>query len=96
MRKYLVWHECDNERHVNAYVLPNHYGHSLKTFKELATIAKSAFSHLKEDDIECCTVVDSGWCKGCPVVRFYLGDWKGDVPDGWKLLEYRNCDIRTN
>ena len=77
-RKFLVHHTADfgkegHHTYWNLFIFPNHYNHSLKTYKELLEVARKTFPDIKEEDCECQTVRESGWCKGMPIIRVGLG-----------------------
>lgn len=92
--KYIVTH-CVNfgsegvTSFNNAFLIPNHYNHSLASFKELVKEARKSFPGLKDDDVECRTVVESPWCKRCPAISFPLPAGEAPTVEGWT-----NCKDR--
>lgn len=87
MRKFIRTHSFEGveARYGNAFIVANQYYHSLKLFGELFAEAQKSFPELSEADVECVTVIESGSCKGCPVLRFSC---KADiVVDGWTSCE---------
>jgi hypothetical protein len=102
MHKYLVRHTWgDNNEHDswNAFVMPNHYNHSVKVFTEMAALIRQTFPEATDDEVNCRTVVKSAWCRGFPVAHFGLmrkenGDYHGFEPteeqrQGWTVLDQR-------
>lgn len=99
--KYIVTHSVDFKSDGvvtfnNAYIIPNNYDHSLKGFQTLVAEARKSFPDLLDEDVECRTVIQSGWCKRCPVIRFLLSSGPAPTVDGWTNCE--NCinDVITN
>jgi len=85
MRKFIATHESLAGRFGNAYIIPDHCSHSIKTFLALVTEARRDFPELRDVDIECRTVVESAWCRGCPIIHFAV---KADlVREGWVNVE---------
>lgn len=70
--KYLVTLGTDDTNFTIAYIIPNHYNKSLKTYVDLATELRKTFTSAKSADIECHTVTHSSWCKGSPIIRFLV------------------------
>lgn len=86
--------------YANAYVVPNHYNHGFATFRDLVIEVRRDFPELmlSDDDIKCGTVVDSSWCKNCPVVVFHLKGWDAKtirIPAGWTAVTH-NPGIRVS
>jgi len=60
--------------------------------QELAAEARKDFPDLKDEDVDCRTVVESGYCKSMPIIRFSVPpDTK---KDGWYSCEDRLPDIQ--
>jgi hypothetical protein len=105
MHKYLVRHTWGNnenrDEHVswNAFVMPNHYNHSVKVFAEMAALIRQTFPEATDDQVNCRTVVKSAWCNGFPVAHFGLtrkqdGNFRPFEPteeqkQGWTVLDER-------
>ncbi len=88
--KYIRTHQTSGgTRFGNAFLVANHYSHSLAAFRELLTEAQKSFPELTEDDIECRTVRESSWCNNCAVIRFSVP--ADTVKDGWF-----NCETLPN
>lgn len=86
MNKYIRTHYVeDGSKSGNAFIIANNSDHSLKGFRKLLKEARKAFPDLKEDDVECRTVVNSSWCEGGAVLRFPCPP--DIVIDGWTNVE---------
>jgi len=75
----------------NAYIIPDHYDHSLSTFKAMFREAKKHFPKLKETDCKCGTITKSAQYDAHPVIQFdctpdlQIDEWAnyfGPFPDG--------------
>ena len=84
MRAYIVTHEAGGRVYSNGYLIPDNYDHSVAAFLRLARWAAKRFPDLKLADIECRTVTESRWCKGCPIIRFPL-------PAGTAHSDFTSC-----
>lgn len=91
MRKYIVHHEEDGFRYTNGFIIANHYNHSFAAFKAMRDEAKATFREIPDTKIECHTVLNSGWCKGCPIIRFSLP--AGTEMKGWATVHDRIPDF---
>ena len=80
-RNYIVTHTAAGATFCNGFVIADHYSHSYASFGELIAVARLAFPGLLDNEIECRTVVASGWCAKCPVIRFPVR--VGSEADGW-------------
>lgn len=86
MYKYIVpVISNDKETHINVFLWPDEYNHSLEVFIKMANIAKADFPGLIDDQIECHTITNSIAHKGKPIIRFQL-------PADTKHLEYKVLD----
>ena len=89
--KYIATHSVEFEkdkpptRFSNAWLMPNNYCHSLAAFMKLVEEARKDFPKLKDEDVECLTVVHSSWCKGFPIIRF-------TVPADTKRAGWYDCE----
>jgi hypothetical protein len=100
--KYLVSHDVPygsegTVTYTNAYVIANHYDHSLAAFQVLAQEIQRDFPHIKDNAVECLSVLKSTWCKGVSVVRALVAttkDGSRPVKDGWDNVT--NLDIITS
>ncbi len=82
MQKYIRTHAIESgARFGNAFIIPNHYDHSLESFRMLLDEAKKAFPDLQESDVQCRTVTKSSFCQGFPVLRFPCEP--DERKDGW-------------
>lgn len=95
--KYIVSHSWGNNathdeyRSGNAFIIPNNYDHSLAGFIRMLKEARKSFPSLKLSDVECLTVLQSSWCKGCPLIRFPV---EPDIKiEGWENQEKRLPDV---
>lgn len=89
-RKFLVTHKWgDNNQYTstNAFIIPDHYNHSLDTFQEMTDEARKDFPNLKNENVECRTVLQSNWCKGFPIIHFH-------VPANTKMEGWNDCKDR--
>ncbi len=95
MRKYIVTHtvmgRSISKSFANGFIIAGHYNHSYESFGKLVREALTAFPQLKDDDIECLTVLKSMWCKSCPIIRFPLQ--VGTEKEGWTQIEDRLPDV---
>lgn len=95
-KKYIVTHKWGNDNEhtsSNAFILPDHYDHSLESYKEMVDEARKDFPDVPDSEMDCRTVVRSSWVKGFPIIRFsvpantVMKDWQsceGRLPDiGW-------------
>ena len=56
----------------NGFVIASHYNHSIDAYMELVGWAVDRLPQINRSEIELRTVARSGWCKGCPMIRFPL------------------------
>jgi len=90
-RKFIVEHEVGGTTYTNGFIIAKHYNHSLAAYKKLVDEARKTFPDLTDEAIDCCTVVASGWCKSCPIIRFLLPN--GSRDDGWEFNQDRMTDV---
>ena len=96
--KFIVSHSWGNNpthdeyRHGNAFILPNHYDHSLISYLQMFLVAKEVFPNLDYDDCHCTTVTKSAWCKGMPILRFSCEKPDMQFP-GWTNCENKLPDV---
>ncbi len=70
MHKYVRTHQdSSGNRFGNAFIVSG-YSHTMEAFQQLLKEARKHFPGLTESDVECRTVIKSGWCDGCAVLRF--------------------------
>jgi hypothetical protein len=75
------------------FIIPNNYDHSIAAFKKLFDEATKSFPSLTGEMVECRTVVASGHCKGCPIIRFPIAEHWLENADGWKICKNGLPDI---
>ena len=80
-----IWLQKKSHLYTNGFIIANHYCHSLASFLAMVAEARKAFPELKDADVECRTVQQSGWCKRCPIIQFSLG--VGSEAEGWTQQE---------
>ncbi len=91
MYKCIVTHKAGGQSYTNGFIIAHHYSHSYKAFGELVKEALETFRSLKYEDIQCRTVLESRWCKNCPLICFSLPI--GTKKKYWSQREERLPDI---
>ena len=74
-----------NERFSVAYIMGLNYDLSLASYVDLFKEIKKDFPWLKESNCRCHVVLESGWCKGQPVITFEVRI--NQQKNGWKSKE---------
>lgn len=83
--KFIVSFVSSGYRGANGFIIARNYDKSLAGYRRLFRVARKTFPKLKMDDVECLVVRDSGWCKGCPIIRF-------PVKHGVKRKGWTSCE----
>jgi len=91
MSRYIVTHKSGKSTFSNAFIVAGNYDNSLHGFRLLLLEAQKDFPDLTEESAECRTVLKSGWCQGCPALRFSVEP--NTVRDGWLSVNDRLPDI---
>ena len=88
--KFIVTHEAAGAKFCNAFIVSTVYSHSFENFTTILNEARKDFT-VKDSAVECLSVRESRWVKGCPLIRFSLP--VGAEAEGWTQCEGKLPDV---
>ena len=90
--KYIVIHQAAGATFCNGFLISTNYSHSFEHYQQMIEEARKSF-FFGDADVECRTVIESRWVKGCPAIRFRLPN--GSEAVGWQQCQDRMPDIHV-